>query len=70
MTSPAYRIEWYLARNGQQHGPLSEAELAKLTELGHLRPDDLLWRDGFADWRRADQVFLSKSIDRHRRHMP
>ncbi|HEU4380385.1 MAG TPA: DUF4339 domain-containing protein [Hyphomicrobiaceae bacterium] len=57
MTSPAYRIEWYLARDGQQHGPLSEAELAKFIELGHLRPDDLLWRDGFADWRPAGQVF-------------
>jgi hypothetical protein len=61
MTNPAYRIEWYLARDGQQYGPLSEAELAKFIELGHLRPDDLLWRDGFADWRPAAHVFPSKA---------
>ena len=61
MTSPVYRIEWYLARDGRQYGPLSEAELAKFIELGHLRADDLLWRDGFADWRPAAQIFPSKA---------
>jgi hypothetical protein len=58
MPAPASRIEWYLSRDGQQHGPLSAAELAKFIELGHLRPDDLLWREGFADWRPASLVFL------------
>ena len=29
---------------GQQFGPISEAELAKFIELGHLQPTDLLWR--------------------------
>lgn len=48
--------EWYLARDGQQFGPLSETELNKLVELGHLRPDDLLWRDGLADWQPAQVV--------------
>ncbi len=53
----AQKIEWYLARDGQQHGPLTEAELNKFIELGHLRPTDLLWRAGFADWRVASDVF-------------
>lgn len=48
---------WYLARGGQQFGPISEAEMAKLVELGHLQPTDLLWRDGFPDWRPAMLVF-------------
>ena len=43
MTAPA--IQWYLARGGQQYGPLSEAELAEFIELGHLQPNDLLWRE-------------------------
>jgi hypothetical protein len=55
MSAP--QIQWYLARNGQQYGPLSEAELAKLIELGHLEANDLLWREGFADWRPAMAVF-------------
>jgi hypothetical protein len=48
---------WYLARGGQQFGPISDAEMAKLVELGHLQPTDLLWRDGFPDWRPAMLVF-------------
>ena len=50
-------IEWYLARDGQQHGPLSDAELAKFRELGHLRPNDLVWRAGFPEWLFASDVF-------------
>ena len=51
---------WYLARDGKQFGPLTEAELAKFIELGHLQPNDLLWRDGFPDWRPAMVVFPPK----------
>jgi hypothetical protein len=57
MSGPASHPEWYLARNGQQFGPISEAEMAKLVELGHLQSTDLLWRDGFPDWRPAMVVF-------------
>ena len=55
MSSPA--AQWYLARDGQQFGPLSETELTKFVELGHLQPTDLLWREGFPDWRPAMVVF-------------
>ena len=51
------QIEWYIARDGQQHGPLSQAELDKFVEFGHLKPNDLLWRAGFPDWRVASAVF-------------
>ncbi len=57
MAGSSGKNEWYLARDGQQHGPLSEAELDKFIELGHLRPNDLLWRVGFDDWRLAADVF-------------
>lgn len=50
-------IEWYLARDGHQHGPLSESEMRVLVELGHLRSSDLVWRNGFPEWRAADAVF-------------
>ena len=53
MSAPASQTQWYLARDGQQYGPLSEPELAKFIELGHLQPTDLLWREGFPDWRPA-----------------
>ena len=57
MSAQASQTQWYLARDGQQFGPLSDAELAKFIELGHLQPTDLLWRDGFPDWRPAMVVF-------------
>jgi len=47
-------IEWYLARDGQQHGPVTDAELKKIIELGYLRPTDLVWRQGMADWTTAE----------------
>jgi|RhiMethySRZTD1v2_1073278.scaffolds.fasta_scaffold17004_5 GYF domain 2 len=57
MSAQASQTPWYLARDGQQFGPLSDAELAKFIELGHLQPTDLLWREGFPDWRPAMVVF-------------
>jgi hypothetical protein len=50
-------VQWYLARDGKQHGPISEAELNRFMQEGHLLPNDLLWRDGFSDWRPAMVVF-------------
>jgi hypothetical protein len=57
MSGPASQPQWYLARDGEQFGPITEAEMAKLVEMGHLQPNDLLWREGFADWRPALVVF-------------
>ena len=57
MSPPPSQTKWYLAREGQQYGPLSDMELAKFVELGHLQPTDLLWREGFPDWRPAMVVF-------------
>lgn len=57
MSAPASSTQWYLAREGQQFGPISDAELAKFIELGHLQSNDLLWREGFPDWRPAMVVF-------------
>jgi GYF domain 2 len=41
----------------QRYGPLSDAEMRKFRELGHLVPSDLVWRKGFANWMPADTVF-------------
>jgi hypothetical protein len=52
--------EWYLARDGQQHGPISAPEMEKIIELGYLLPTDLVWRQGFDDWKRAADAFPKK----------
>lgn len=50
-------VEWYLARDGQQHGPITATEMSKIVELGYLLPTDLVWRQGFDEWRPAHSVF-------------
>jgi GYF domain 2 len=61
MSAQGSPTQWFLARDGQQFGPISEPELAKFIELGHLQPNDLLWREGFPDWRPAQVVFPARS---------
>jgi hypothetical protein len=53
--------EWFLARDGQQHGPISAAEMSKIIELGYLMANDLVWRQGFSDWQPASSVFPPKA---------
>lgn len=50
-------IQWFIARDGKQHGPVSDFEFKKIIELAHLKPTDLVWRQGFTDWRTASSVF-------------
>jgi len=57
MTGQQADIQWYIARDGKQHGPLSDAEMRTFVAQGHLKPTDLIWRPGFADWRPAPAVF-------------
>jgi len=47
---------WYIARDGQQHGPVTDGEFRKLLELGHLKPTDYVWHEGAPDWMPAAQV--------------
>ncbi len=46
-------VQWYYARNDQQFGPVSAAELKQLADAGRLSPDDLLWREGMDSWATA-----------------
>jgi len=57
MTGQQPDIQWYIARDGKQHGPLSDVEMRTFVSQGHLKPTDLIWRPGFADWRPAPTVF-------------
>ena len=48
--------EWHYARHGQQFGPFSVEEFRRLASDRRLLPDDLVWRDGMADWKPASSV--------------
>lgn len=50
---------WYVARDGKQTGPISEAEIRAIAAHGYFRATDLVWRPGFSEWRPALSVFPS-----------
>lgn len=45
--------EWYYTTNKQQMGPVSWDELRQLASKDLLKPDDLVWTDGMAEWVKA-----------------
>jgi uncharacterized RDD family membrane protein YckC len=47
---------WYHTRNGQQVGPVTLEELRQRAAVGELQADDLVWREGMADWIAAGQA--------------
>lgn len=48
--------EWYYAVGGQQQGPVTEAALREMLARGEIKSEDLVWRDGMAQWQPAGQV--------------
>jgi uncharacterized membrane protein len=52
MSEPA----WFMGDGDRKVGPMDVGELrARLTD-GRHGPETLVWREGMADWRRADEV--------------
>lgn len=50
-------MHYYLGVDGRQEGPLPEAEIAQRIASGRLKPSDLCWTDGWAQWRPLREVF-------------
>ncbi len=57
MTGQANEIQWYIARDGKQHGPLTDIEMRTFVAHSYLRQADLIWRPGMAEWLPAPTVF-------------
>ncbi len=50
-------MQWYYAKQGQRFGPIEDAELHRLADEGHIRPDDLVWNESMGDqWAAAASV--------------
>lgn len=49
-------VAWYYAKNDQQFGPVTGAELRQLAVAGQITPDDLVWREGLESWIEARRV--------------
>jgi hypothetical protein len=50
------RDDWYIARDGQQAGPLTDRVMQEFVRGGYLNSEDLLWRPGFENWQRAGDI--------------
>ena len=57
MNGPIPETQWYIARDGKQHGPLTDIEMRTFVSHSYLRPSDLIWRPGMAEWLPAPQIF-------------
>jgi uncharacterized protein DUF4339 len=47
---------WFFASNGQQQGPVGEAQFRDLIARGTVAPDTLVWSEGMAGWQRAGDI--------------
>jgi uncharacterized membrane protein YjgN (DUF898 family) len=47
---------WYYLSGGQQLGPVTAAQLKEMVGAGRLRPADMVWKEGLAQWIPASSV--------------
>ena len=43
-------MNWYYVENGQQAGPIDDAQLEALVRSGKIQANTLVWHEGMADW--------------------
>lgn len=49
-------VEWHCSVGGQQYGPVGDDELRAWAAEGRLKPTDLVWTEGMAEWAPAGSV--------------
>jgi predicted secreted protein len=47
---------WFYGKGGQKQGPVSDEELRNLINSGAVGPNDLVWKEGMADWQKVSTV--------------
>ena len=47
---------WHIVVEGEQVGPISEADVRARVERGEIRGDTYIWKEGFADWLKLSAV--------------
>ncbi len=59
---PVPTVTYNVAKDGQPTGPFDVATLTEMAARGELKPDSLVWKQGMANWVRADSVDDLKGI--------
>jgi predicted Zn finger-like uncharacterized protein len=54
--APASDGGWHLVIDGEQVGPLSDADVRTKIERGEIKADTYTWKEGFADWVKLSAV--------------
>jgi hypothetical protein len=49
-------MNWHYSTNGQQLGPVSDAQLDQLLNSGQINGDTLVWREGMENWQPLSTV--------------
>ena len=49
-------VQWWYAREDEQLGPVSPADLRRLAGGRRSAPADLVWREGMAEWAPAARI--------------
>ena len=49
-------VEWYVAIDGEQHGPFAFAELVRKVSEGDIQGRHYVWHDGMENWSRVRDV--------------
>lgn len=49
-------MQWYFSKGGTQMGPVSLDELRAKIAAGEVTGADMVWREGFPDWKRIADV--------------
>jgi hypothetical protein len=57
MSEDNNETQWFIARDGKQHGPLNDIEMRTFVAHNYLRATDLIWRPGMSEWLVATLVF-------------
>jgi predicted Zn finger-like uncharacterized protein len=53
---PAVEGGWHIVVDGEQVGPIPEAEVRERIERGEIKADTYAWKEGFADWMKLSAV--------------
>ncbi len=54
--APAIEGGWHIVVDGEQVGPIAEADIRARIERGEVRADTYIWKEGFADWLKLSAV--------------
>lgn len=55
-------MDWYYSENNQQHGPVSEDQLANLYRTGTVKGSDLVWCESMSEWTPISKIAAFASI--------